>query len=226
MNPEATDGIDPGIETSGDEPASQRRRIVLSVLAGLAALAGLALPTLVILGGQTSSASFADSEVLSANQLGAAVLDIEVEAGTPNDADVGARREALFTATNLAPGDRASGQLEMTNAGDLPLRYGLAAVSEGGRLDEWLRFEVWAGTGTCTPDQPAPRVIEDIRVGSEPVELVELVRSDEANVLEPGASFLWCIGATLPLDTPNDAQGQSLDLTLLVTAEHLIEETP
>ncbi len=225
MNPELRDHDGPETGSTGEETAAHRRRIVLSVLAGLAALAGLALPTIVILGGQTSSASFADSEVLSANQLGAAVLDIEIDAGTSDAAEV-ARREALFTATNLAPGDRVSGHLEMTNAGDLPLRYGLAAVSESGRLGQWLRFEVWAGTGTCTPDQPAPRVIEDVQVGSEPVDLVELLRTDEANVLQPGASFLWCIGAVLPLDAPNEAQGQQLDLTMLVIAEHLIEETP
>lgn len=216
-------------EPDGDAVAEHRRRILLSVVAGLIALAGLAIPMIVLAGGRTSSASFADSEVFSANRLGAAVLDIEVEAapsGSGADGGVVDRHEGLFSATNLAPGDRISGQLAMTNAGDLPLRYGLSAIGEGGRLGQWLRFEVWAGTGTCAPDQPAPRVIDDVQIGSTPVPLVDLVRDDSANVLRPGDSFLWCIGALLPLDTPNAAQGQSLDLTLLVTAEHLIEEGP
>lgn len=204
--------------------AGQRRRVVLSVVAGLVALAGLAIPVIVLAAGRTSSASFADTEVLAANRLGAAVLDIEVEANPGGGPEV--RREAVFSAINLAPGDRVSGQLALANAGDLTLRHGLSASSDGGRLDQWLRFEVWAATGTCGPDQSAPRVIENVRIGSAPVALVDLVGDDEANVLRPGESFVWCIGAVLPLDTPNEAQGQRLDLTLFVIAEHLIEEAP
>lgn len=217
----------------GRQPADQpdrRRQVLVTILAGLAAIAAMAVPMLWVLSSQTSSASFADTEVLSANQLGAAVLDLEVVAN-PDAADVtidGSQAapvdRALFSAANLAPGDRVSGQLAMTNSGDLTLRYGLAAVEEGGVLGAWLRFEVWAANGTCTPGQAGSRVIEDVQVGSTPVPLVELVRADDANVLAPGESFVWCVGATLPLDTPNAAQGQRLDLSVLVVAEQVAED--
>ncbi len=225
MSPGSNEHLDRDAGPSPVDAAAHRRRIVWSILAGFAVVAGLALPAIVLLGGRSSSASFADSEVLSANRLGAAVLDIEVEAGSSGPSQA-IGREAIFSAMNLAPGDRVSGQLAMTNAGDLPFRYRLAAVSERGGLGQWLRFEVWAGTGTCSPDQPATRLIEDVQVGSEPVALVELARPDGINVLEPGASVVWCLGAVLPLDTPNEAQGQRLDLSMLVTAEHLIEGSP
>lgn len=224
--------------TEGTEAAAavdDRRRLLVVVAAGLLAIVAVAVPVIVILVSRTSSASFADAEVLSANRLGAATLDIDVAAtpGGPGESGgggsgVGARvaGEALFSATNLAPGDVVSGQLEMTNAGTVPLRYGLLAFSDGGVLEEWLRFEVWAGTGTCSPNQPGARVIEDVRVGLASVPLVEIARSDGVNVLEPGESFLWCIGATLSLDTPNEAQGAKLDVTLTVPAEQVVEEQP
>lgn len=222
-------------ETPEAEPeteAERRRRLLLAVAAGLIALIGASVPLGVLLVSRTSSASFADTEVLSANRLGAAVLDLQVESTSSGLAEsegedglnAGEVSEALFTAINLAPGDRVSGQLEMINAGDVPLRYGLQAVVDDGLLGQWLRFEVWAGSAVCSPDQPGPRVIEDVQIGADPATLVELRRADEVNVLQPGESFVWCIGATLPLETPNEAQGQRLDLTMLVSAEQVVEE--
>jgi hypothetical protein len=212
----------------GEQP-DRRRQILLTLLAGLATVAAMGIPVLWVLSSQTSSASFADTEVLAANQLGAAVLDLDVASGTdPSDAtgDGSSANRALFSAANLAPGDRVSGQLTMTNSGDLPLRYGLSVVEDGGILGQWLRVEVWAANGTCTPDQSGVRVVEDVQVGPTPVPLVDLARTDGVNVLAPGDSFVWCVGATLPLDTPNAAQGQRLDLSVLVAAEQVVEASP
>ncbi|MGB5757867.1 MAG: hypothetical protein WBM50_13205, partial [Acidimicrobiales bacterium] len=104
------------------------------------AAAVIALPLWLWWSASRSSAAFGDSEILDGNRLGAATLDVEV-----------GRRTAAFLAENLAPGDRVSGQLELENVGTLPLRYQVGAVTDGGPLGDWLRFDVWTTTEVCRP---------------------------------------------------------------------------
>ncbi|MEM9561342.1 MAG: hypothetical protein AAGA93_01910 [Actinomycetota bacterium] len=220
--------------------AGDRRRVALLVAASVVvALLGVSVPVGVALVSRSSSASFADREVLATNRLGAATLDLQVDGGSSNSplVELGEGPQAIdedtsnavFVATNLAPGDRVSGHLEMTNRGDLPLRYGLQAVSSDGMLAEWLRFEAWVGSGICSPDQAGPRLVSEARVSAEPAVLLPLATPAGAtplNVLEPGESTLWCLGATLLLETPNEAQGQALDVTLFVPIEQVVEVGP
>ena len=95
-----------------------RRRRVGVIAALLALVLAAGLPAGIWLLGARSSATFSDTEILDANRLGAATLDIEV--GTD---------DAVFDARNLAPGDRVSGHLEVANVGSLPLTLSVSAVS-------------------------------------------------------------------------------------------------
>ncbi len=231
-------GAGPPATESPADPTDRRRRALLAAASAVVALIGVSVPVGVALLSRSSSASFADREVLATNRLGAATLDLEVDGGSSEplvgrDGDLSTVDEdtsnAVFVATNLAPGDRVSGQLAMTNRGDVPLRYGLQAVSSDGVLAEWLRFDAWLGTGSCSPDQTGPRLVSGARVSPEPAVLLPLVTtlgSAPLNVLQPGESTLWCLGAVLPLETPNEAQGQSLDVTLLVPIEQVAEVGP
>ncbi len=217
--------VDPNL----DPDADRHRRLALAMVVGLVAVVGIAVPAVVALVAGRSSANFADTEVLDANRLGAAVLDLELtvvpvdgteeEAVGPTGGEAG---DAVFSATNLAPGDSVSGQLELVNVGDLPFRAGLSVVGDGGILARWLRFEAWVGSGTCRPDQPGPRLATDVAVGTAPVVLADPATGGVA-VLEPGRSMVLCLGAHLPLETPNEAQGQHLDVTLIVPVEQVVE---
>jgi hypothetical protein len=204
----------------------RRRPLLLATVASLV-LVGLSVPVVVALVGRTSSASFADTEVLAANHLGAAELELTVT-GEGRPPAEGAPLEALFSAANLAPGDSVSGFLRLRNTGDLALRFGLSATTDGGALGRWLRFEAWIGNGSCAPGQPGPRLVENVALSSTPTVLVDMASPSLGSVLvlEPGQSRVLCLGAELPIDTPNVAQGQRVDVTLLVPAQQSIEVGP
>ena len=196
-----------------DAADSPRRLIAVAVL--LLVLLTVAIPVWLWWNGSSSSASFADSEVLETNRLGAGTIDIEV---SPTS--------AAFTALNLAPGDMVSGHLLLTNSGSLPLRYWVTATSSGGLLSQWLLFGVWVGRGQCAPTDTAPRIVDNLQIGANVAQLVGQPARDEAApapTLAPGESELICLGATLPLVAPNSVQSQQMDVEIVVNAEHDIE---
>jgi hypothetical protein len=208
---------------------TDRRRLLLAGLAAVVVLVGLAVPAVVAVVARRSSASFADTEVLATNHLGAAILDIEV-GPNPDRTTVDAGSEApRMVATNLAPGDVVSGHLELRNVGDVPLRFGLSAVADDdGFLASWLRFETWQGNGTCAPGQPGVRLAEDVVLSTTPTVLIDLAPPPVGQGIElaPGASTVVCIGAELPLETPNEAQGRALGVTFVIDAEQVVEANP
>jgi hypothetical protein len=154
---------------------------------------------------QSSSAAFADDEVVSGNRLGAGVLDIAVGTDT-----------ALFTASNLAAGDSVSGQLVLENQGTLPLAYSLSATAAASALRDALDVVVWVGGSTCGPTPSNGigtwRPLVDGARASEP-------RPTDGR-LAPGASRLLCMAATLPIGASSAAQGQRLDMLIGVFAVH------
>ena len=116
---------------------SWSRRVAAS-LAVLAATVGVAVPAVVALRAVGSGANVSDAESIGLNRLGAATLDIEIGS-----------EAAPMVAENLAPGDVVTGEVEVINAGDLPLRYAVTASSDGGDLGGWLRFDLWATDTAC-----------------------------------------------------------------------------
>lgn len=187
--------------------------LLLFVIAGV-----LAFPAWLWWSASRTSAAFSDAEVLENNHLGAATLDIEV-----------GDRTAALRAENMAPGDAMSGQLALTNAGTLPLRYEIQAATDGGPLTDWLVFDLWATTEVCRPDEAGPLLATEVSLSRSPTVLVgptggtaSAVPSSEL-ALAPGAGATFCLRAQLPLDAPNEVQGQRLDLELLVLAYHDLE---
>ncbi len=178
--------------------------VALAVLLVAAALIGRAVAT--------SSAEFAATADLGPSRLGTATLDIEL--GTSS---------AGFEAANLAPGDRVSGILVVTNVGTLPARLGINGASTGGPLAEWLRFDFWTAAGGCEVGPP-DLLASGVAVSTEPV-VVVATGSDRVR-LAPGDTAELCLGATLDLQSPNAVQGAEMVLELTVTAEHDLEATP
>lgn len=194
-------------------------RPVATVALGLCALVAV-LPAAVLIRSQTSNAEFADLELFGTNRLGAATLELSDEPGAG-----GADASAVFSATDLAPGDSRSGQLTLTNTGRVPLRYGLIASTDGGALGDSLRFEAWPGSGACAIGQPGLRLFEDRSFGTEPTVLVD-VDADPPRVLQPGEQVVWCLGAHLPIETGNGAQGLGVEITLVVPVVQVPEDGP
>ncbi len=161
-----------------------------------------------------SSAAFADSEVLATNRLGAGVLDLEVGQTT-----------VAFEANNLAPGDVVSGQLELVNAGTLPILLEVAANSDGDLLAEWMRFELWKSGSVCSPDDADARFISDVVLTRSPAVLFgSSVGTDSMDVqLAVGENAIFCLGSQLLLDAPNEVQGRRAEIDLVVVAVHDIE---
>ena len=190
------------------------RRLVAAI-AAVVALIGVSVPLVLWWVSDRSSATFADSEVLDSNYLGAATLDLE--GGVDN---------AAVAAENLAPGDSVSGQLELTNAGSLPLRFGLSAFADGSILGDWLLFELWPGSGVCSPGQPGERIASNVLLSPTPTVLLEvsaLAAGSSPQLLLPGESATLCLGASLPLSAPNEVQGRRLEVTITMVAEHAVE---
>lgn len=192
-------------------PVVDRRRVVPVLVALLVLLATL-VPVGLWWFASRSSASFADAEILDANHLGAATLDIQ--AGSD---------DAVFEAENLAPGDVVTGQLELQNVGELPLRFGVRARTGGGLLSAWLEFALWQTDQICRPTEPGELLADGVLLSSSDTALLRL--DDRAIALAPGDAATVCLRATLPLEASNDVQGQRLVIDLVIDAEHDIAAT-
>jgi hypothetical protein len=202
------DAIEPG---NADDAGDARKMVAIALLLLLV----MSIPLFLWWRGSLSSAAFADSEVLESNHLGAATLDLEIGNGT-----------ATFRAENMAPGDVVSGQLELVNAGSLPLLFAVTAAGDGDRLAEWLRLSVWRSDATCSADAPGPLLAADIVLTPSLTVLVGNVASPLASAgtqLSVGDSTNVCLGALLLLDAPNAVQGRQTEIDLVVVAVHDFE---
>lgn len=200
--------------SSHSNDARVRLRPPVVALVTVVAIVALSAPFVLWWLSSRSAARFGDSEVLDANHLGAATLDLGVAPTT-----------AAFSAENLAPGDRVTGLLVLTNDGTLPLRFGVSAETDGGPLGEWLRFDAWSATGACSVDQATGGFAHDLQLATTPKVLLPLAAeaSQPFQLVLPGESATLCLGASLPLSAPNEAQGRQLGVTISLTAEHALE---
>ena len=199
---------------SAPTASEERDRRVVATVVVLVILLIAGIPTAIWIASARSSATFSDTEILENNRLGAATLDIEV--GT--DA-------AVFDARNLAPGDRVSGHVEVSNVGSLPLILSISATSSGGVLADWLRFAAWTVPDECRPDDieagRATVLADDFAISSAGTG--NLGDDDGILRLAPDAAVVLCLGASLALDAGNEVQGQSLSVNLILDAVHDLE---
>ncbi len=202
-----------------------RRRVLaaLVVAAGLVALAG---PVAVLTGaarGRAEPSGDPFGAGLGADgRLAAATLD--VEAG---------QRTAPVTVRALAPGDRATGSIEIVNAGDLPLHYTLMLSPSGAPVERWLRWDLWLapppGCGGAAPPAADPdRLVADVVLDG--VDETALFGRPAPGfdpgdrVLAVGQRELLCLAVTLPLDAPDAVQGAAVTPRFTAVAEHHREE--
>ncbi len=190
---------------------SPRRRL-LAMAATVGVVLALAGPVVVLWLATDSTAEITDAEVLGTNRLGAAEIDIAISSpgGITTDG-------AILSARDLAPGDTVSGQLAVSNDGDIPVAYRLSLETEPHPLLAWLSLETWLSEQTCGPDH------EDRRSAAELDDGAEASEDEPAGTLAPGERVNVCIGAVLALESPNEVQGQVLEFTVLVIAEQLVE---
>ncbi|MDH3706923.1 MAG: hypothetical protein OES57_12710, partial [Acidimicrobiia bacterium] len=149
---------------------------------------------------------------------GSATVDVEVG---PSRAALGAR--------NMAPGDVATGGIELRNTGSLPLRYAVTAEITEDPLIEWLRWDIWAQPGVCAIEPP-PTVLRRDVVLAAPLAAVlgDPATGTDADdrVLAPTERESLCFAARLPIDAPNLVQGREITLDFVIDAEHDIEPEP
>jgi hypothetical protein len=193
-------------------------RWVLAAAVISAGLMALAAPVALLLAGDRGVAAFGDSAPLRGH-LSSATVDIEVG---PNTVPV--------TVSQMAPGDRATGRIEVTNAGTLPLRYALVGEPSPGPLAPWLRWEVWdaASKGRC--DSAAGQLLADqVLDGVVPVAFFgdAAVGPDPGDrILDPGQVEVLCLAATLALGAPDGLQNQRLVPRFRLAAEQQTGDSP
>lgn len=187
---------------------------VLTVL--LLAVAALAGPALLALGTR-SSASFGASEELGVNRLGAATLDLVVGA-----------RTASIEAPNMAPGDRETGQIELVNRGDLPLRYALVSEADPSPLLAYLRWDVWIPQGPCTSAPQTTALLTGAALSSGRVDVLGDPATGQQpgdRILAPGEREVICVAVEFPADASSSAAAMSLEQQFMALAEHAISDT-
>ena len=138
---------------------------------------------------------------------------------------------ASVTGANMAPGDTATGFLEVSNAGSLRQRYAVTAddTSSPGSANTALASTLTVGidfraAGTaCSPTQggsgqttvkSAGTILQTLTIGNPKA------GSDIGDrTLNPGASERLCFYITLPLNAGNSTQGGSASYTFNFVAE-------
>jgi len=169
----------------------------------LAALLALALVSGSLGAGALSLAIFTDSQAVTGNAFSTGTIDISTTPAT-----------ALFSVSNMMPGDTSSQAIQVNNAGTGALRYAIStAVVSGAPLAAQLRLEIFAGA-TCTGTALYSGALNAAAVGSA---------AQGANTgdraLAGGTNESLCFKATLPLSTDNTFQNTSTSVTFTFDAE-------
>jgi len=89
--------------------------------------------------GVASNAIFTDSQDVDANTFSTGTVDISTDPTT-----------ALVTFSNMAPGDKVTNPITVTNAGSLELRYAVTSTTTEDTLAAQLDLTIKTGVTTCT----------------------------------------------------------------------------
>ena len=169
----------------------------------IAALLALALVSGSLGAGALSLALFTDSQAVTGNAFTTGTIDISTTPAT-----------ALFTVSNMMPGDTRSQSIGVNNAGTGALRYAIStAVVTGPALAGQLQLEIFAGA-TCTGTPLYSGALGSAALGSN----VQGAQPGDRS-LAGGANETLCFTATLPLATGNSFQNTSTNVTFTFDAE-------
>lgn len=136
---------------------------------------------------------------------------------------------AMFTVSNMAPGDVEYGGLEVTNDGSLELRYAMTTTADDtSTLDEQLdlTIDVVTDPGVDTIWYTADDVVGEANIYGPDGVLSSAFFGDPAQgeqagdrTLASSASERLRFKATLPLDTDNAYQGSTCTVAFVFDAE-------
>jgi spore coat-associated protein N len=197
------------VEGMPEDERRRRRRLV-----GAIGIAGLSLVTL---GTLTTGALFTDSEDLGANSFTTGTLVLGL---TP--------QTALFSVTDMAPGDTVSRPLTVSNDGTLGLRYAVTSTAtdpDGKGLRDQLAFTVYSGVtaANCTAGNLAggTALYGPAAIGGGGVVFGSATQGAQAGdrPLLAGSSEVLCFSAALPLATDNTFQGATTTVSFTFDAE-------
>ncbi len=193
-----------------DEGERRSRRRLLAAIG----IAGLSLVTV---GTLTTGAIFSDTQDLGANSFTTGTLVLGLNPVS-----------ALFSVTNMAPGDTVSQPLTVSDAGTLGLRYAATAVAtdpDTKALRGQLLFTVYSGVtaANCTAGNTTGGAV---LYGPAAIGASASVFGDPAQGAQPGDRTLGagtgeslCFVANLPLTTGNTFQNAATTVTFTFDAE-------
>ena len=210
-----------------------RRKLNTPMLAVLLLLL-LGLPVGIGVASIGSGANFADNERFVGNRLGAGSVDVEINdridtsaIGSTNS-QLDTSKPTVFSAANLAPGDQVTGALLVNNDGTLPLRFWVTAkaTTSSGNLGDWLLFDGWVAADCRRGLDGANQVFStNVVLGATHTRMIgtDFGAAGELR-LEPGEESVVCLGAHLPLAAPNEVQAASVEVELIVVAQHALDQ--
>lgn len=163
----------------------------------------------------TVLAVFTDLTTNDGNSFSSGTVDLTVSPAT-----------AAVTLANMAPGDRVTEPLDVTNSGLLDLRYAVESTTTENTLAAALELTVKTGVTSCTPGGFASTgtvVAGPVALGSTTTAAVlgDAAQGADAGdrALAPGAAETLCLDVALPLATDNTAAGLTTTATFSFRSE-------
>jgi len=163
-------------------------------------------------------ALFTDSETNPSNSFSTGTVNLAINPAT-----------AMFTVSNMAPGDVQYSGIQMTNSGTLQLRYAMTTTADGNStLDEQLNLtvDVITDDGDDTIWYTADDVVGEANIYGPDGALASAAFGDPAQGANSGDRTLAASGnerlrfkVTLPLSTPDAYQGTSCTVSFVFDAE-------
>ena len=178
--------------------------LVIGVVAAIALVGAVAL--------------FTDSETNPSNSFSTGTVDLAINPAT-----------AMFTVSNMVPGDVDYSGIQVTNNGSLELRYAMTTTADGNStLDEQLDLtvDVVTGAGNDTIWFTVDDVVGEANIYGPDGALSVAAFGDPTQGADTGDRTLAASGSerlrfkvTLPLSTPDAFQGTSCTVSFVFDAE-------
>jgi len=163
-------------------------------------------------------ALFTDSETNPSNSFSTGTVDLAINPAT-----------AMFTVSNMVPGDVDYSGIQVTNNGSLELRYAMTTTADGNStLDEQLDLtvDVVTGAGNDTIWFTVDDVVGEANIYGPDGALSVAAFGDPTQGADTGDRTLAASGSerlrfkvTLPLSTPDAYQGTSCTVSFVFDAE-------
>ena len=163
----------------------------------------------------TVLAVFTDLTTNDGNSFSSGTVDLTVAPAT-----------AAVTLADMAPGDRVTEPLSVTNSGLLDLRYAVESTTTEDTLASALELTIKTGVTSCTPGGfglTGTVVAGPLALGSTTTAAVlgDVAQGADAGDrdLAPGATETLCLDVALPLPTDNTAAGLATTATFSFRSE-------